>query len=36
MHSSRLFGGIALFRFYEIRLTRRAKQGQDGIIALIA
>jgi hypothetical protein len=32
MHSSRPLDGIGLFRFFEIDLTRRAKQGQDGIM----
>ncbi|MET4388413.1 hypothetical protein ABIB73_004176 [Bradyrhizobium sp. F1.4.3] len=33
MHSSRRLVGIVLFRFYETRLTRRAKQGHDVIMA---
>jgi hypothetical protein len=33
MHSSRALVGIGFFRFYEIDLTRRAKQGHDGIMA---
>jgi hypothetical protein len=32
MHSSRPRVGIGLFRFYEIDLTRRAKQGHDDIM----
>jgi hypothetical protein len=33
MHRSRALVGIGLFRFYEIDLTRRAKQGHDDIMA---
>jgi hypothetical protein len=33
MHSSRLADEVAFFGFYEICLTRRAKQGYGGIIA---
>jgi hypothetical protein len=36
MHSSRLLVGIAVFRIFDFTksgLTRRAKQGHDGIMA---